>query len=65
MAGKQKEWNSAMETVILNKFSFASNCHAQKHPYSLNTHSLTSIGRFSWQLEYGYGLLQVYFKKNC
>ena len=24
-----------------------------------------SIGRFAWQLEYGYGPSQIYFKKNC
>ena len=24
-----------------------------------------SIVRFSWQLEYGYGPLQIYFKKDC
>ena len=24
-----------------------------------------SIGSFSWQLEYGYGPLQIYFKKDC
>ena len=39
MAGKWKEWYSAMETVILNKFSFVPNCNTQNRPYSFNTYS--------------------------
>ena len=36
-------------------------CHTQKRTYSLNTYPRTFIGRFSCELEYGYGALQIYF----
>ena len=39
--------------------------HTETYIYRLNTHSQTSIGRSSWELEYGYGPLQIYFKKDC
>ena len=41
------------------------NGHTQEHRYSVNTHPWTSIGCFSWQLEYGFSPLQIYFKKDC
>ena len=64
MTGKRKEWNITMKTVMLNKFYFASNWNTKKRSYSLDTQPQTSTGRFSWQLENGHGLSQIYFKND-
>ena len=64
MTGKWKEWNITMKTVMLNKFYFASNWNTKKRLYSLDTQPQTSTGRFSWQLENGHGLSQIYFKND-
>ena len=50
---------------LKNNTFLPDNYHTQKRTCSLNTHPQMSIGRLSWQLEYGYGPLQIYFKKDC
>ena len=60
--------NSTLVTDLLkvkNNMFLLDNDHTQKRRYSVNTHPWTSVGCFSWQLEYGYSPLQIYFKKDC
>ena len=61
----QKNWALLTDLLkVKNNMFLPDNGHTQKRRYSVNTHPWTSIGCFSWQLEYGYSPLQIYFKKG-
>ena len=55
---QKKIWTLLTDLLKLkNNMFLPENCHTQKRAYSLTTHLQTFIGRFSWELEYGYGAL--------
>ena len=63
---QKKNWALLTDLLkVKNNMFLPDNGHTQKRRYSVNTHPWTSIGCFSWQLEYGYSPLQIYFKKDC
>ena len=58
----EKNWALLTDLLkVKNNMLLPDNCHTQKRTYSLNTNPQTFIGRFSWEREYGYGALQIYF----
>ena len=62
----KKNWALLTDLLkVKDNMFLPDNGHTQKRRYSANTHPCTSIGCFSWQLEYGYNPLQIYFKKDC
>ena len=50
---RRANWNQVIANFVLSQIV------TKKDPHSLDTNPQTSIGRFSWQLEYGCGLLQI------
>ena len=59
---QKKNWALLTDLLkVKSNMFWPDNCHTQKRAYSLNTHPWTFIGRFSWELESGYGALEIYF----
>ena len=62
----QKNWALLTDLLKVKSNMFLpDNGHIQKRRYSVHTHPWKSIGCFSWQLEYDYNHLQIYFKRTA